>query len=405
MGNTEIMTYSAALNSARPLGTSDRFKKRSAGERHPNLSKDSVELSAPDSAPTPPSLSQMRSLVQGPQSSSVKPALDGLFASAKHSPNPVLSSLEPTIRGSKHISLNLGKLREVAAEIPAEKVKPADWTFPPYKPENDDKTVDFFMLMNGINFLFFDPQTMEKYQVQVGDKVFTGADGMVASLNRALDEGKPLLDAEYLATISKEDMAHIFRGNIELPLLEDRRKIFHEIGEVLQEKYDGSFRHLVSAAGGRAFDKGNGMVERLTRDFPSFRDEEGGAIYNKRAQLAVGMLASRLAGTGQFDTADVDQLTVFADYQLPRGLRAMGVIEYDEELAKFVDEGRPIEKGSPMEQEIRAYTIVASELLMQEMKKRPGFEKLDARGLDSYLWSTARKDKNSKPHITITTAY
>lgn len=397
------MTYSAALTSPRPGNVSGSpFKKRSSAELGPHTSQDTVKLSSAGSDLAPPNLSQMRSLVKG---SSVKAALDELFASAKHSPNPVLSSLEPVVRSSQHITLDLGKLREVASDIPAEKVKPVNWTFPPYKPENDDKTVDFFMLMNGINFLFFDPQTMEKYQVQVGDKVFTGADGMVASLNRALDEGKPMLDAEYLATISKEDMAHIFRGNIELPLLEERRQIFHEIGEVLQEKYGGSFRNLVSEAGGRAFDEGNGMVERLTRDFPSFRDEEGGAIYNKRAQLAVGMLASRLAGTGQFDTPDVDQLTVFADYQLPRGLRAMGVLQYDEALAERVDNGKPIEKGSQMEQELRAYTIVASELLMQEMKNRPGFEELDARGLDAYLWSTARKDKNSKPHITITTAY
>ena len=177
------------------------------------------------------------------------------------------------------------------------------------------------------------------------------------------------------------------------------------MGRVLQDKYDGSFSNMVKASGGKAFDEGNGMVERLTRDFPSFRDEADGAVFNKRAQLAVGMLTSRLAGTGEFDTPDVDQLTVFADYQLPRGLRAMGVLNYGDELAERVDNGRPIEKGSQMEKELRAYTIVASELLMKEMRKRPGFEKLDARGLDSYLWSTARKDKNSKPHITITTAY
>ena len=30
-------------------------------------------------------------------------------------------------------------------------------------------------------FYYFDPETMEKYKVQVGDKEFTGADGMVAS--------------------------------------------------------------------------------------------------------------------------------------------------------------------------------------------------------------------------------
>lgn len=390
-------------NAAHTPGT-----KAAESDSHPYLMINGQDLltlnELPGDAPAT-NLAQMQRLISSSPKSSPTPELDSLFAAAKHSPNPVISSLEPVVRGAEHIKMDLNRLKEVAAEIPAEKVKPADWTFPPYKPENNDKTVDFFMLMNTINFLFFNPENGEKYKVQVGDKEFTGADGMVASLNRALDEGKPVLDANYLAHISKEDMAHIFRGNMELPLLEERRQIFHEVGRVLNEKYDGSFKNLVSAAGGRAFDHGNGMVERLTRDFPSFRDQEGEAVFNKRAQLAVGMLTSRLAGTGQFDTPDVDQLTVFADYQLPRGLRAMGILQYDDALADKVDNGKPIEKGSQMEKEIRAHTIVAAQLLINEMKKRPGFEKLDARGLDSYLWSTARKDKNSRPHVTVTTAY
>ena len=327
--------------------------------------------------------------------------LDVLFLQAQSSPNPVLKSLEGVVRNAKHVQLDLDALKQQAQTLSPDQLKPANWKFPPYNPQDDDKTIDFFMVMNTINFLFFDPKTMEKFQVEK----FSGADAMVRCLNRALEEGKPILDADYLANISKEDMAHIFRGNIELPLLEERRQILQEVGQVLNDKYDGSFKNLVKAAGCKAFDNGNGMVERLTRDFPSFRDEKDGAVFNKRAQLAVGMLTSRLAGTGQFDCPDVDKLTVFADYQLPRGLRATGVLKYDEELAARVDNGQPIEKGSRMEQEMRALTIVAGKLLQDELKKRPGFENLDARGLDSFLWMQARKDKNSKPHVTVTTAY
>lgn len=333
--------------------------------------------------------------------------LDALFLQAASSPNPVLASLESTIRNAKHVSLDMEALKKQARTLKPEQLTPANWTFPPYMPQNDGKTVDFFMLMNTINFLFFDPQTMEKYKVSFGEKEFTGADAMVACLHRAVAEGRPILEADYLANISKDDMAAIFQGNFELPLLEERRQIFHEIGSVLKEKYGGSFRNLASAGNHRAFDNGNGIVERLTRDFPSFRDGggEGEPIFNKRAQLAVGMLASRLEGTGQFECPDVDQLTVFADYQLPRGLRAMGVLKYDDQLSARVDNGQPIEKGSQMEKEVRAFTIVAARLLQDELKKRPGFETLDARGLDSFLWSTARKDKGSKPHVTVTTAY
>jgi hypothetical protein len=83
----------------------------------------------------------------------------------------------------------------------------------------------------------------------------------------------------------------------------------------------------------------------------------------------------------------------------------MGILEYDEHLAGKVDNGQQISKDSRMEQEMRAWTIVAAELLREELHKRPEHAGLDARGLDSFLWMQARQDKNSKPHITVTTAY
>ena len=330
--------------------------------------------------------------------------LHSLFERAQSSPNPVVASLQSTIDNAKHVDMDLDAIKKSARELTPEQLKPADWRFPHYIDEDSPKTIDFFLLSNSINFLFFDPKTMEKFKTEFEGKEYTGSEGMIACIKRAMKEGVPILDASFLSQVKPEQMAHIFRGNIELPLLKERTEIFHEVGRTLLEKYDGSFANLTK--GGKAFDGGNGIVERLTRDFPSFRDgAPGEPVFNKRAQLAVGMLHSRLQGTGIFSCPDVDQLTVFADYQLPRGLRNMGVLKYDSELAGRVDQGKPIERDSQMEKEIRAFTIVASELLREELKKRPELGDLDARGLDSYLWAMARQDKNSKPHVTVTTAY
>jgi len=330
--------------------------------------------------------------------------LDGLWARAQASPNPVVASLRSTIENAQYVSMDLDAIKKSARDLTPAQLQPADWRFPHYIDEDSPKTIDFFMLSNSINFLFFDPNTMEKFKTEFEGKEYTGSEGMIACIKRAMKEGVPILDASFLSKVTPEQMAHIFRGNIELPLLQERTDIFHEVGQTLLEKYDGSFANL--AQGGKAFDGGHGIVERLTRDFPSFRDgAPGEPIFNKRAQLAVGMLHSRLQGTGVFSCPDVDQLTVFADYQLPRGLRNMGVLKYGSELAERVDNSRPIERDSQMEKEVRAFTIVASELLREELTKRPELGNLDARGLDSYLWSMARTDKNSKPHVTVTTAY
>lgn len=330
--------------------------------------------------------------------------LDDLWARAALSPNPVVSSLRSTIESARYVSMDLDAIKKSARELTPAQLQPADWRFPHYIDEDSPKTIDFFMLSNSINFLFFDPKTGEKFKTEFEGKEYTGSEGMIACIKRAMKEGVPVLDASFLAKVTPEQMAHVFRGNIELPLLKERTEIFHEVGQTLLDKYDGSFANLTK--GGKAFDGGNGIVEKLTQDFPSFRDgAPGEPLFNKRAQLAVGMLHSRLQGTGVFSCPDVEQLTVFADYQLPRGLRNKGVLKYDLELAERVDNSRPIERDSQMEKEIRAFTIVASELLREELGKRPELGNLDARGLDSYLWAMARTDKNSKPHVTVTTAY
>ncbi|MBN9415219.1 MAG: queuosine salvage family protein [Candidatus Eremiobacteraeota bacterium] len=375
-----------------------------SGPRSPQVAREGNSDGLAGSTEATPAWADLGKLQYRP--SELNGRLDALFARAARSANPVVASLEPVIRNAKFVKMDLEALKKQASQLTPEQLKPANWKFPHYIEEDSQRTMDFFMVANSINFLFFDPDSGEKYKTEFNGKEYTGADGMIAGLKRAMQEGVPVLDAAFLANVSREEMAHIFRGNFELPLLDERLAIFHEVGTVLQEKYQGHFSNLVEQSGGRAFDGGNGIVERLTQDFPSFRDTSPeGHVYNKRAQLAVGMLHSRLEDSGLFQCPDVGELTVFADYQLPRGLRNMGILQYDSQLAEKVDQGQKIPRDSQMEQEMRAFTIVAAELLREELHKNPEHAALDSRGLDSFLWLQARQDKNSKPHVTVTTAY
>ena len=114
-------------------------------------------------------------------------------------------------------------------------------------------------------------------------------------------------------------------------------------------------------------------------DFTGFRDE---AIYNgeqvffyKRAQILVADLYGALSersnpcdkiSTPQF--ANLEQLTMFADYRVPQTLRLVGIFEYGTELSNFIDtakDGVPLHNEIPYsgawEVEIRANTVVAVE--------------------------------------------
>ena len=97
---------------------------------------------------------------------------------------------------------------------------------------------------------------------------------MIASLERALDEGKDILNPKFLANISKEELGEILCGNIEIPLLAERCKILNEIGTALNKKFKGGFGNLVNEA------KGGGikLMNVIVSNFASFNDFSAPAL-------------------------------------------------------------------------------------------------------------------------------
>jgi hypothetical protein len=319
---------------------------------------------------------------------------------AQRSPNPVLRSLLPVIDRSRHVGTDVARLREVARTLKDQPMEPSNWRMPIFLEEDSPRTIQFFMLGNALNFRFWGKDSTDRFSTEYGGTRWDGAMAMWACLKRAVEQGVPILDASYLAGLTPEQAGKIFPG---IPMLEERTAILNEVGKNLQERYDGHFQNLYTASGGRAFNGGNGFVERLIRDFPSFEDREGSARFDKRAQLSVAMLASRLKGTGLFDVSDLGQLTVFADYQLPKTLHHLGVLTYSPELEQKIQRGQMLPKGSREEVELRAHTIYAAKLL--ELAFRREGKSTDAMGVDYLLWAQGRSLKGVPHHLTATTAY
>ena len=324
--------------------------------------------------------------------------------------NPVLKSLTPVVERSSSVSIDLTKLKEVARKYAGEELIVPDWKQPVFPKEADRDTMAFFLLGNSINFAFSDFNSKAKYSTEYGGVSWDGAFGMWAALKRGIDEGVPLLDGKYLAGITERELRRLFEGNILIPMLPERLRIFREVGRVLTENYGSHFAGVVEKSGKRAFDFGRGTVERLVSDFPSFRDEwrygKGLVIFNKRAQLAVAMMQGRFLGEGipLFPRDDVDLLTVFADYELPRILNAMGVLKYTHTLSDRINNGTIIEPGSMVEIEMRANTVFACELLRYEINLLRQ-NKVNALNIDFRIWSDRKQFPDSKHHLTETTAY
>jgi hypothetical protein len=117
------------------------------------------------------------------------------------------------------------------------------------------------------------------------------------------------------------------------------------------------------------------------------------------------MLYGRFRNRDLFKIEDVEELTVFADYVVPKGLRDLGILNYGKSLAEKVDSLTPIRSGSLEELEIRASTIHACDRLIKQINIIKPEEKVNALHIDYKLWDETRSLEGKPHHLTRTTAY
>lgn len=271
-----------------------------------------------------------------------------------------------------------------------------------YSHLNDSDKLNLLLIFNSTSFCYWGNP---KWTIEYKSGQYDGSWGMIATILRAIDDGLPILDVEYRSRISKEDYAKILRGNVEIPLFEERWKITGEIASIIMEKYDGNFAKLIQ----EAEKDGPKLLEIITTNFPSFDDvsdyERQKIYFYKRAQLLVEDIYQTFGGEGYGELNNLDEFTACADYKLPQSLRKLGIMTYVQELEEKIDSLTPIPHGSPEEVEIRANTIWAVELIKMELAKQG--KKVTSFGINDHLWLMGQnKELNDKPyHRTITTAY
>lgn len=133
-------------------------------------------------------------------------------------------------------------------------------------------------------------------------------------------------------------------------------------------------------------------AQDLARAFPKCY----GDPYLKKAQLTLMFIAAEArASHGGSLKLDV---CAAADYQLPKVLRAMGVLRYAPELADQVDGEVLIESGSEQERAIRSATVIACDGLTQHFGAA-------IESVDFWLWLQRNAARDAKFHLTRTTAY
>jgi len=306
--------------------------------------------------------------------------------------SPVLESLRPVIEHSRDVKTNLPKLIEVAQWMAYEELPIPQYSIPfAAESGNPAAAIDFTLVAITVDFAFTDFQNHAKFQVDYAGKHYSDSDALFACMKRALDESVDILDGAYLASVTRLQLAHIFRGNIELPLLDERVEMLRQAGGILQAKYGGRYHNFVNDCSPRCYDKGNGIVERLTAEFPRFHDSspyDGHEIkIDKLAQLGVWIMYCNFRQSGAFQLDDTEKLTAFADYIVPAGLRVMNILEYSPALDHAIRSYQMIPRDSTQEVEIRAHTLYSTALLREEINKlRPADMQIIIPQIDARLW-------------------
>ncbi|CAM1504012.1 Fc.00g016030.m01.CDS01 [Cosmosporella sp. VM-42] len=262
----------------------------------------------------------------------------------------------------------------------------------------DESTVDFIFTMDLLNFSFWSElPDDERFAVEYKGKRWTGYWSLVASLQRALEEGIPITDPHYWHDENEctlESLRHVFRSctEEEMPLLQERLDCLREAGQILYERYDCSVPDLISAADGSAAR----LVNLLASDFTCFRDEhryEDGKMirFLKRAQILVADLWACFNGESYGEFRDIDKITMFADYRIPQILISLGALYCSPTIAAAIKDKKMIESGGKWEVQLRACSIWCVELIRREILRQHPDAHVNAILIDFFLYDKMKE--------------
>lgn len=323
----------------------------------------------------------------------------------------VLSSTRTVVEQGEHVWINMERINDLgeqwAQETPAHindgQADQSLWDDRYHFHDGTERTVNWLLVLDALNFCFWAEKDQPRWSIDYKGETLNGYWAEAAALTRAVAEGLPLWDAQYLSTISTETVAHIFQGTQTIPLLQQRVENAREVGRVLLEKYDGQFARAIEQTDGSAVR----LVQQLVTHFPSFLDTatfHGHEIrFFKRAQICAADIAAAFHGQAWGAFTDLDQLTIYADYKLPQVLRHYNVLEYQSALAALVNAGIELAAGSAEEIEIRACTIWACELLRRALLQRG--RSVTNVAIDQHLWSLGQNITGMRPYHHIRTIY
>lgn len=307
--------------------------------------------------------------------------------------NIIKESCKYVIDNSEYVKINYEKLDEFIKIIDCNNIK--NWlTYNPYNLLDLDveSIINFLLIFEAIDYSFWG-QT--KWTIETSEGFKDGSDALLYAMLKYVKENH----TTDFSNMSLNQFKTILKGNVDIPLLQERYQTLVEISTIVNKKMNGSFYKYI-----KDITSDVELFNVIVSNFKSFEDErlyKNQTIYfYKLAQLLTSdILHIREAIEGI--KVDYSNLIGCADYKIPQTLRALEIIEYKDELSNIVDSKIKIEVSSKYEVEIRASQIVVLDYIKNKLSD------VNSIDINDFLFMCSKKVKNiAKPyHLCRNTNY
>lgn len=299
------------------------------------------------------------------------------------------------VDNSKHVHINQHKLNKFIEDLG--EINYEHWSKELSINLNEKEWIILACLIESMNFCFW---RKPKWKIEYKNEIYSGSNALFYAIIDQVEKNDNFLNIDNLDKIDKTKFYEILSGvEGECPLLDERYENFREVVDYI--KNNNFYEELFSIK------SDIGLLNYVTSKFKSFDDKsiyKGKKIhFNKRATLLVNDLYY-LSDTIRNNVGNVNNLSGCADYGIPRTFRDYGLLVYDEELSKLVDEEKEIVHDSDMEIEIRGNMLYIIELIKNKLKDKGVI--VNSVELDNLIWWMGKKiDRKSNSHHTITIYY
>ena len=310
----------------------------------------------------------------------------------------VLETCKFVVDNAKYVNINYDKANELIEELL--KFNNVHYLtkvpYPIYDMDTRD-IVNFLLIYDSIDFSFWGEP---KWTINVSGQPLDGGIALLHCVFNLFNNRDSRLVYKEIENMSLDQFKELLKGNVAIPLLEERYRIITGIARIVNEKMNGSFYDYI-----KAMNTDKEIFETIISNFSSFEDArtyQNRTIYfYKLAQLLTSDILHVIKNKERIEV-DYSNLLGCADYKIPQVMQGFGILEYDDELSLLLDSKTEIKENSEYEVEIRASMIVVINYIWEQIGKS-----IDRIDINDFIWVKGQdKTKKYKPyHLTRTRSY